>query len=135
METNTENKENPLKDGESLVKRDERGRVLKGSILNPDGYTKGNRNFETDFNEAVDEIAQENGITLSAARKILIKVHYKNAKEGKFHYSKDIFDRLYGTATNKQDINLGGNVTFTIAEKLAERLNLNDTTPNTEHSN
>jgi hypothetical protein len=88
--------EKPLKDGEPLVKRDERGRILAGSILNPNGYTKGVRNFNTDFDEVVEEIAQENNITVSQARKRLLKVAYKQANDGVFQYHKDIHDRVYG---------------------------------------
>jgi len=74
--------------------------------INREGRPKGSRNFETDFDEAVSEIAKENGITLTDARKILIKVAYKNAKEGVFQYHKDIHDRLYGQATLRQEVEI-----------------------------
>jgi succinylglutamate desuccinylase len=76
---------------------------------NPDGTFKvghpklggkalGTRNFETDFDEAVEEIAKENGMTKSEARKLLLKVAFKQAKDGNFNFYKDIHDRIYGKA-------------------------------------
>lgn len=86
------------------VERDEKGRLKKGVQLNPDGRPKGSKNFETDFNEAVDEIAKENGMTRSEARKLLFKVAFKNAKEGNYSFYKDIHDRIYGTAQNNVQV-------------------------------
>ena len=82
---------------------------------NPDGTFKvghkklggkelGTRNFATDFDEAVEEIAKDNNMTKSEARKLLLKVAYKNAKDGNYSFYKDIHDRLYGTAQNNVNI-------------------------------
>jgi hypothetical protein len=79
---------------------------------NLEGRPKGTRDFSTDFDEAVDEIAKENGMTRSQARKILLKVAYKNAKEGNYSFYKDIHDRLYGTAQN--NVHLDGEMTSKI---------------------
>lgn len=79
----------------------ETGKFAKG---NPGGGRPvGSRDFATDFDEAVDEIAKDNGMTRSEARKLLLKVAYKNAKEGNYSFYKDIHDRLYGTAINKNE--------------------------------
>ena len=72
---------------------------------NLDGRPVGSRDFATDFDEAVDEIAKENNMTRSQARKLLLKVAYKNAKDGNYSFYKDIHDRIYGSATQKTDIN------------------------------
>ena len=64
--------------------------------INREGRPKGSNNFETDFDEAVEEIAKENGMTRSEARKLLLKVAFKNAKEGNYSFYKDIHDRIYG---------------------------------------
>jgi len=93
----------PLKDSEPMVKRNEKGQLLPGSVLNPDGYVKGTRNFNTDFDEVVEEIAKANNITPSEARKILLRTAYKEAKDGKYPFYKDIQDRVYGQATNKTE--------------------------------
>ena len=86
---------------------------------NPDGTFKdghkklggkelGTNNFATDFDEAVEEIAKDNSMTKSEARKLLLKVAYKNAKDGSYPFYKDIHDRIYGTATQKTDITSKG---------------------------
>jgi DNA-directed RNA polymerase specialized sigma subunit len=78
------------------------GRFVKG---NPGGgRPKGTRNFETDFDEAVEEIAKENGMTKSEARKLLLKVAFRQAKDGNFNFYKDIHDRIYGKAPEKIEI-------------------------------
>ena len=82
------------------------GKFVKG---NPGGgRTLGTRDFATDFDEVVEEIAAENGITKSQARKHLLKVAYKNAQEGNYSFYNDIHDRVYGQAQAKTDITSGG---------------------------
>lgn len=85
---------------------------------NLNGRPAGTNNFETDFDEAVDEIAKENGMTRSEARKLLLKVAFKHAKEGNYSFYKDIHDRIYGTATNKVDVTSGGESFSDVAEKI-----------------
>ncbi len=81
---------------------------------NLEGRPKGSNNFETDFDEAVDEIAKENGMTRSEARKLLLKVAFKNAKEGNYSFYKDIHDRIYGQA--QQKIENTGNIAIQFAD-------------------
>ena|SRR3990167_6528084 len=88
-----------------MVKRNERGQIQKGEILNPNGRTEGTKNFETDFNEAVDELAKEEKMTRSEARKMLLKVAFRRANKGNFSFYKDIHDRIYGQATEKKELN------------------------------
>jgi ribosome biogenesis GTPase A len=92
MEKDTEINENTEKTAGYLFQKgyDPR-RNLKGRPI-------GTRNFETDFDEAVEEIAKENGMTKSEARKLLLKVAFKQAKDGNFNFYKDIHDRIYGKA-------------------------------------
>ncbi len=99
--------ENLINNSNKIV-RNEKGQLPKGAILNPNGRPKGSRDFETDFDEAVEELAQEEGITKSEARKTLFKVAYKNAKRGNYSFYKDIHDRIYGSATQKSDVTSGG---------------------------
>ncbi len=69
------------------------------------GRPVGKRNFEIDFDEAVDEIAKEEGISYSEARKALLKTAYREAKKGNFNFYKDVTDRTYGEA--KKNVEVG----------------------------
>lgn len=99
--------------------------INSGEIVerNPDGTFRdghkklggkelGTRDFATDFDEAVTDIAKENKMTKSEVRKLLLKVAYKNAKDGNYSFYKDIHDRLYGTAQN--NVVLSGELTSKI---------------------
>lgn len=68
-----------MKDSETLVQRDEHGRLLPGSILNPVGMRQGTRHFSTLFTEAVKKIAdgEEETDDILMVRKVVAK-----AKEG-----------------------------------------------------
>jgi len=91
METKTEKPQN----GGELVERNEKGQFIQGHTK-LGGREVGSRNFITDFDEAVSEIAKEEGITASEAKKVLLKKAYSLAKEGNFPFYKDIVDRYYG---------------------------------------
>jgi len=80
----------------------------KGQSGNPKGRPLGSKNFTTDFDEVVEEIAKLNNISPSEARKILLKKAYLEAKEGSFPFYKDIQDRYYGKAPESIDITTGG---------------------------
>ena len=45
-------------------------------------------------------------MTRSEARKLLLKVAFKQAKDGNYSFYKDIHDRIYGQARNTSDIKL-----------------------------
>lgn len=77
------------------------------------GRPKGAKSFETDFNEAVKEIAELNKITPSEARKILFKVAFSEARKGNYNFYKDTIDRIYGKALDKGELDL-----TTAGEKL-----------------
>ena len=90
---------------------------IVGSERNPDGTFReghikvggkelGTRDFATDFDEAVEEIAKENKMTKSEVRKLLLKVAYRQAKDGNYSFYKDIHDRIYGQALQKVDTNM-----------------------------
>lgn len=124
MEKDTDNK--GIITDELGVKRDDKGRFVEGTERHPDAGKKlGSRDFATDFDEVVDDLAKENNMTKSEVRKVLLKVAYKNAKDGIYSFYKDIHDRLYGTAPNKLDITTGGDKIINSEEiiKLANELN------------
>ena len=82
------------------------GKFVKG---NPGGgRPPGTRNFATDFDEVVEEIAKANNITASEARKILLRAAYSEAKNKNFPFYKDIMDRYYGKAQDFLDVTTGG---------------------------
>ena len=104
MAENTETSEITNNIVEKTYTDPETGKFVKG---NPGGgRPKGSNNFETDFDVAVEEIAKENGMTRSEARKLLLKVAFKQAKDGNYSFYKDIHDRIYGQAKNTSDIKL-----------------------------
>ena len=111
------------KDPEISGSKLDKGHFKKGDDprRNLEGRPVGSRDFSTDFDEVVEEIAKENGVTKSEARKRLLKVAYKYANEGNFSFYKDIHDRIYGTATNKTDLNVKGDVNITIAEAVHKK--------------
>ena len=81
----------------------------KGQSGNPKGRPLGSKNFTTDFDEVVEEISKLNSISVSDARKILLKKAYAEAKDGNFNFYRDILDRYYGKANESLDITTGGN--------------------------
>lgn len=91
---------------EQEIIRNEDGTFVKGVSGNPAGRTKGTRDFATDFDEVVKDIAKENNLTVSDVRKVLLKQAYKQAKDGNYSFFKDIHDRIYGQA--KQTTELTG---------------------------
>lgn len=120
-----ETKENPINNGVDTDKDPITGQFLPGNKASP-GKPKGTNNFETDFDEAVLELAKENGMTRSEARKLLLKVAFNNAKEGNYSFYKDIHDRIYGKA--KESLELGGEITIKIAKEVADKYEVNTST-------
>lgn len=122
MQQETKNK-GEIRDEFGVV-RDENGRFVKGTERHPDAGKKlGTRDFATDFDEVVEEIAKENGITKSQARKHLLKVAYKNAKEGNYSFYKDIHDRVYGQPRNHTDLTTNGEPINTVLVKFIDGKN------------
>lgn len=91
-----------------MARKANSGSFKKGVSGNPDGKPKGARKFETDFDEAVQELMEEEGVPRSTARKLMLKVAYKKSVDGEFNFFKYIHDQLYGTATNNLDIKSDG---------------------------
>lgn len=75
---------------------------------NIEGRPVGSKNFTTDFDEVVEEIAKTNKITISEARKILLKVAFTQAKGGNYNFWKEIIDRYYGKMSENIDLSSGG---------------------------
>lgn len=107
------------------LKRDEKGRLVKGTPPGP-GRPVGTRNFQTDFDEVVEEIAKANNITNSEARKILIKKAYSEAKDGNFQYYKDLVERVYGKVPDRLDAEVSFAEGLTLEEQIKLKALLND---------
>lgn len=100
-------KENSINTG----KDPKTGQFLPGNKFTPldkVGRPAGTRDFATDFDEVVRDIAKENNLTVSDVRKVLLKQAYKQAKDGNYSFYKDIHDRVYGQA--KQPVEHSGGV-------------------------
>src|SRR3990167_11002060 len=122
QETKPQNSEELGKTSENLAPRNEKGQLLPGSHLNDLGKPPGIRNFSTDFDEVVEEIAKLNKITKSEARKVLLKVAYMNAKDGNFNFWKDIHDRIYGKVPDS--LKVQGSLVIQIEKELADKYNV-----------
>ncbi len=94
MPTEKENKK-PAVDGSRLVRRDERGRLMPGSVLNPTGPEPGTKKFATVFRDFMRKIADDKHMTAEEAEEILLKAGYDEAARGNFPFWKYIHDRLY----------------------------------------
>ena len=92
----------------------------KGQSGNPLGRPLGTKNFATDFDEVVEEIAKVNNITASEARKILLRAAYSEAKNKNFPYYKDIMDRYYGKAQENLDVTSGGKPIGQLLDELTD---------------
>ena len=87
------------------VKRKKNGQLKKGSVLNPEGKTPGTIDFKTKWFIFIDKVAKTNNITPDEVEEQLLAAGFKAAKEGSFNFYKDTFDRVYGQATSKLDLN------------------------------
>lgn len=98
----------PVNTGQKQVGR-AKTQFKKGQSGNPNGRPLGSKNFTTDFNEAIKEIADLNKISISDARKVLFRKAYAEAKDGSFPFYKDIMDRYYGKPMESLDLTSGDN--------------------------
>ena len=76
----------------------------KGQSGNPDGRPAGTLNFSTKWFAFMERIAKENGVSTSELDHKMMTVAFKQMQDGKFPYWKDVNDRLYGQATQKNEV-------------------------------
>jgi hypothetical protein len=129
MEENTEKTASIVR-GVPFVKGDDPRR-------NIEGRPKGSKNFSTDFDEVVKEIAEQEKITKSEARKFLLKMAYREAKNGNFNFYKDIIDRYYGKAPDNVNLDAQVNIAYVDVLKVIKEKEQSydiDRKPNTENT-
>jgi len=102
--------------------KDEKGRWLPGVSGNPAGRPKGSKNFTTQFEKAVKEVAKklELGEDPDAVEIQIIQRGIKEALAGKYPFYKDLFDRIYGQPTKA--IDLSANLKVQKIQELEEKL-------------
>ena len=98
--------------------KDEKGRWLPGVSGNPAGRPKGVKNFTTLFEEAVKKLGL--GEEPDAVEMEILRKGIEMAKDGKYPFYKDIFDRIYGQPT--KTIDLTGNLKVQKIQELEEKL-------------
>ena len=117
------------KEGEVKPIRDERGRLLPGAVINPNGKPKGVKHLSTLLWEALQRRAKDkdgNELDKTHADLVIERLISDNIKHGK--RTELIFDRIEGQAKQEVDITSGGerleassDVTE-IARKVSEEL-------------
>ena|SRR3990167_8184858 len=102
--------ENPTPVGTLKVERDEKGRVKKGSVLNPTGE-RSPKNFDTIFKEAIEKLAKDDpefvkvvGKSVDDVDKKLVRRAIIEAAAGNYSFYKDNFDRRFGKAIERLDL-------------------------------
>lgn len=94
----------PETNSAQIAQRDEFGRLLPGTVLNPAGRPKGAKHFKTLFIEAIKEIGLKNekGEDISKDKVIVEKI-IKQAMEGNLKAADMIIGRVDG---DKEDVPL-----------------------------
>jgi hypothetical protein len=85
----------PVNTGQIMVQRDEKGRILSGSVLNPAGKPKGVKHLSTLLLERLSE-ASKGGQTID--EDIIIQKVIDMAKEGNMRAIELIWERMEGKA-------------------------------------
>jgi len=84
--------------------RDERGRLLPGVILNPEGKKAGTKHFKTLFVEAVKEIGAKNSRGEDISKdKIIVKKVIDMALNGNLKAVDTVLDRIDGKVQGEQE--------------------------------
>lgn len=73
----------------------------KGESGNPNGRPKGRRNFSTIFYDALEKLAEKNGIPADQLETEIVEKALLSARKGDHKFYKDLMDRLHGQAIQK----------------------------------
>jgi hypothetical protein len=95
----------PENSGKKQV-RDKKGRWLPGVSGNPKGKPTGRRNFGTDFDLALEEVAEalRLGRNPDKVKIEIVKKGILEALKGKYPFWKEIMERYYGKITEKVEM-------------------------------
>lgn len=89
--------EKPLNNG-IIKERDEKGRIKKGTVLNPNGKPKGTRHFTTLFKDMLQEkIKMKDGTEMTMLRAMGLAMA-RSAIKGNVKAFEQVADRLDGKA-------------------------------------
>ena len=103
-----------ISNGGVMVTRDEKGRVLPGSILNPKGNL-GHKHMTTLLLDAIKKVSSDTGTSDDI---LIVKALADKAKSGDTKAIDMIFERSDGKVTEKIDLNAEVNITeLTLEEK------------------
>ncbi len=97
---------NPLNNSKNIVRRNEKGQLLPGVVLNPAGKPKGVRHLSTMLEEAIKRVAD--GGTESYDVLLIKRVLKKAINDGDMKAIEHIWDRIEGKAPQSLDITTGG---------------------------
>lgn len=93
-----------------------------GQSGNPAGRPKGSKNLQVLFREAMQKIAETDGLSADDIELELAKVGIERAKKGDFKFWQDIHDRMHGKAVIRtENKNLNADV-HKLQEEEKERL-------------
>ena len=89
------------------VERNKQGQVISGTP-NPNGRPLGRKNFKTLYYEAIERIAQSQGITGEEFEVKMIEQAARKGFNGDRGFYTDTMDRVHGKAEQKTDITSDG---------------------------
>lgn len=99
--------------------RDEKGRLLPGVILNPEGKRAGTKHFKTLFIEAVKEIGAKNARGEDISKdKVIVKKVVEKAMSGDLKAADMVFERVDG---DKEEP-VPNNIIFVLGEEEKRKL-------------
>ena len=121
--------DNELENTGDKVERDDKGRLIKGNVsLNPNGRPKGSKNFLTDFEEAIKDIKDQEGNTLTTETIIktgIIKMLKGDARLESLY--RDLLDRIYGKPIQKTEMDVRGDLIVQFAPAFNKNKDANTT--------
>lgn len=108
----------PLNNREIMVKRDEKGKLLTGSILNPNGKPRGTKHLSSILQEKIS--SSTNNGTLTTDGEIILNKVIEMAKSGDIRAIELIWERLEGKSS--QPIEHSSTMTYELSNEEKERL-------------